>query len=205
MESTEFIDRIKSSITDLPGKEAHHKMSMVRVKDEPKQVIENAKKSAVMLLLYPKKDVWYSVLIQRPAYDGVHSRQMALPGGQYEQEDESFEMTAHRETWEEVGVKGVEILGALTFVYIKPSNFVVYPYVGYLMSEPKFKLQEDEVDSVVEFPIDLLLDETLVKTSNVETKLYGTLKVPSFVIEEKVVWGATAAMLSEFKEILKKM
>ncbi len=199
----QLLEKVKSGIAQLPGVEAHHKMSMVRFKQEPQHVLDNARKSAVMLLLYPKNDQWYSVLIQRPTYDGVHSGQIALPGGQMENEDLDLEATAIRETLEEVGVDGMQVLGKLTQVYIKPSNFIVHPFVGWLESEPQFDLQEEEVAEVVTFPVEILLDDSIVYKATVPTKNYGELKVPAFDIKDKVVWGATAAILSEFKEILK--
>lgn len=189
---------------ELPGKEFHRKMAAMtplRGEAPPKA---NARKSAVLLLLYPNKDQILIPYIQRPAYDGVHGGQMSLPGGKVELEDESLIRTALREAQEEIGIKAidVQILGRLTEIYIAPSNYFVLPVVGYLNYIPEFYPDSKEVDSILNISIDELLDKKNAKVSTITNK-FATFETASFVIQEKVIWGATALMTAEFLELVK--
>ena len=122
---------------------------VTRIKPRP-----DAKQSAVLVLLYPKEGETHFVLIERNTYEGVHSGQIGLPGGRVEPGDGSFEATALRETQEELGVnpKAVTMVRALSDVYIPPSNFLVYPFVGYMDTTPVFNPDSREVYEVVEVP-----------------------------------------------------
>ena len=192
----------------LPGENAQMLMgSGIRMKElRFMPADENTKKSAVMILLYPKNNSIYSVLILRPKYNGTHSGQVSLPGGKFETCDNDFSETALRETQEEVGIDAskINIIGALTELFIPPSNFLVFPFVGYLNEEPLFFANKKEVTKIIEYPISMLINEDIVKTKTFEIKNNISFAAPYFDINGNVVWGATAMILSEFKEILKK-
>lgn len=162
--------------------------------------------SAVTLLLFAAQDNSPSLLlIERPVYDGVHSGQIALPGGKMEDSDKSLEHTALREMKEETGFDGeVEILGKLSDVYIPPSNFLVTPFVAYTNSRPLWKPDEREVASLIEAPLDFLNDDRLVGEGEFITSSKYKVKAPFFIFQSHRIWGATAIMLSEFREILRK-
>lgn len=168
---------------------------------------ENAILSSVLILLYPSSENIRFVLMLRPDYDGVHSGQISLPGGKYEDSDESLIYTALREAAEEVGIdpSRVQILGQLTELYIPPSNFIVTPVVGYLTSHPVFIADPMEVAKIIEVTLSEFLDDENVQ--NAEMKLRNGIKmsVPAFLIGGNVIWGATAMILSEFREILQEV
>lgn len=166
---------------------------------------EQTRKSGVLILLYPKYNEIFSVLIQRPEYNGVHSGQMAFPGGKYETFDMDLSQTALRETYEEIGVKteAITLTGALTKLFIPPSNYSVFPYVGFTETTPQFKTDPKEVDGIVEYNINCLLDDSIIKVKNINV-LNNPIRAPYFDISGNMVWGATAMILSEFKELLKK-
>ena len=165
----------------------------------------NPRKAAVMMLFYPKKMQTHLALILRSSYDGVHSSQIAFPGGKVEVEDLDLKHTALRETHEEIGVHPatINVVRAFTEVYIPPSNFMVYPFFGYSHNELYFELQEDEVAGMVELPLKDFLDDNIIVTSTIKTSYAESIEVPGFQIEEHFIWGATAMMLSELKETLK--
>ncbi len=168
--------------------------------------IRNAKQSAVMALLYPDaKANTNIVLILRKTYKGVHSAQIGFPGGRLEAADASLKEAALRETFEEVGVPSndIQVVKELTDVYIPPSNFYVQPYLGFTESTPVFVKQEDEVEDILEVRLNDLLDDDLIISQTVSTSYNVDVEVPAFKLNGYVVWGATAMMLSEIKDILK--
>ena len=193
---------------DLPSTSAHIKMApleRVKLLDKGFDSYENARKAAVMMLLYPKNELTHLLLIVRNSYPGVHSSQIAFPGGKVEEIDLDLKETALRETLEEIGIHPdkISVIRAFSSVYIPPSNFLVYPFLGVSDSELEFSLQEEEVAGIIEMPLSLLLDDSIISIKILETSYAKSIEVPVFQIENHTVWGATAMMLSELKDALK--
>ena len=202
---------VKIEKMELPGEQFHFKMApMQRLLELKKKAREmkTAKKAAVMCLFYPdSKGETYFILILRKTYKGVHSNQIAFPGGKVEPDDISYMHTALRETEEEVGVsqKDISVLKTLTEIYIPPSNFFVQPYLGITASTPHFVAQEEEVEALIEVPLSELLDDTVKITQKMTTSYAKEIQVPAFKLQGQVVWGATAMMLNEVREILRNI
>ena len=209
MDFQEFLQYVPKLIdAKLPALDAHLKMApLERLESLKNNNLESKKPriAAVMMLFYPKNDTTHLVLIVRNSYKGVHSAQIAFPGGKYEQEDTNFAATALRETHEEVGIHPdkIEILKPFTELYIPPSNFMVYPFLGISKEELVFVPQPSEVAHIIELPLTVFLDEALVVETNLSTSYADDITIPAFKIEEHIVWGATAMMLSELKEVVK--
>ena len=110
---------------------------------------------AVLILMYLRDEEWHFALIERPEYDGVHSKQIALPGGKQDLDDRDLVHTAFRETEEEIGIpqSALELLSDLSPVYIPPSNFLVSPFVGITTEEAHFVREEREVAQIIEVPL----------------------------------------------------
>lgn len=172
--------------------------------------IENydCREGSVLLLLYPKNgravDLHF-VLTRRHEYPGTHSGQISFPGGQRE-DGEPLEKTALRETQEEIGVpgQGTAILGQLTPLYIPPSNYCIFPFVGHRDAEPTFRPDPREVAEIIEAPLSLLLDESTLQGEWMDHPQYGRRWIPFFNIFGHRVWGATAMVLAEFMTLLKQ-
>ena len=167
---------------------------------------KNPNKAGVMAMFYPDdNDITHLVLILRKTYRGVHSNQVGFPGGRVEDIDKNLKHTALRETEEEIGIPAsdIKVLKRLTRLYIPPSNFWVYPYVGIMAKSPNFILQESEVEQVLEVSLKEFLDEDNLITQKLTTSYAEEIEVPAFFLSGHVVWGATAMMLSELKEMLK--
>lgn len=165
----------------------------------------NPRKAAVMMLFYPKNKETHLVLIVRNTYPGIHSSQIAFPGGKVELEDINLAHTALRETEEEIGVdrNKIEVIRSFSEVYIPPSNFLVSPYLGICQSQLDFEMQPDEVAGIIELPLtDFLNDKNLVMRK-LTTSYANEIDVPAFLVQEHIVWGATAMMMSELKETIK--
>ncbi|WP_298236643.1 CoA pyrophosphatase [uncultured Algibacter sp.] len=201
-----------SKVKNIPlnGETSHFKMvppfrqALLR---KQKEVIKQAKRAGVVALFYPdSQDETHFVLILRKTYEGVHSAQVGFPGGKLETQDASIQAAAIRETFEEVGVtqNQIDIILKLSQVYIPPSNFYVQPFLGIAKKTPQFILQEDEVESIIEVPLQHFLDDTSIITKTVSTSYCVDVEVPAFKLNGYTVWGATAMMLSEIKDLLKE-
>lgn len=144
--------------------------------------------------------------MKRPDYDGTHARQVSFPGGQLEGSETHAE-AALREFKEETGVDcyADQVLGELTQLYIPPSNFHVQPFVAYSTEQPVFDPDPVEVDSIIELPVPMLLNEEIATEGLVTLSTGVTRKTPYYEVDDHVVWGATAMILSELKEILTRI
>jgi 8-oxo-dGTP pyrophosphatase MutT (NUDIX family) len=196
------------SEVELPSITSHIKMApLERVKSlqEPIYSSLTAKKAAVMMLFYPKERETHLVLIKRNSYLGVHSSQIAFPGGKVDPEDVDYRQTALRETFEEIGISEdkISVVKDFTPLYIPPSDFLVYPFMGVCSTEIEFVLQQEEVAGIIEVPLKTLLDDAIISNKILDTSYAKSLEVPVFEIEGHIVWGATAMMLSELKDVLK--
>jgi 8-oxo-dGTP pyrophosphatase MutT (NUDIX family) len=212
MTFNEFEKRIvKIKKMDLPGESVQYKMAPIERLLEMKRLAkerDSAQKAGVLMLFYPSQDTkTYFSLILRKAYNGVHSAQVGFPGGKFEEGDHSLKYTALRETEEEVGVakEQVEVLTELTDIYIPPSNFYVQPYLGITRKTPRFILQQDEVEELIEVRLDHFMDDTTIGIETLSTSYAKNIEVPIFNLNGHVVWGATAMMLSEVREMLKQL
>jgi 8-oxo-dGTP pyrophosphatase MutT (NUDIX family) len=202
----EYVPNLAEAV--LPAMEAHIKMvPFERIESLKNNAAENnsPRMAAVMMLFYPKNGITHLVLIVRNSYEGVHSGQIAFPGGKYETEDEIFSKTALRETQEEVGVSPaiIDVIKAFTQVYVPPSNFIVHPFLGICKEEICFVLDPSEVSSIIELPLSVFLNDEILIESKISTSYAKEINVPAFDIEGHVVWGATAMILSELKDVLK--
>ncbi|GGK20440.1 coenzyme A pyrophosphatase [Yeosuana aromativorans] len=195
----------------LPAEPSQFKMSppfRMELLRQQKEAIKHAKKAGVLALFYPNSQHQTTlVLILRKTYKGVHSGQVGFPGGKIEKQDQSLEAAALRETYEEIGVpiNQVEVRRQLTEVYIPPSNFYVQPFIGVSRTTPTFTKQEDEVEAIIEVPLQHFFDEEAVTLKRVSTSYKLDVEVPAFKLNDNVVWGATAMILSEIKDLLKQL
>lgn len=205
---TIFVDQLRKALSNgLPGMEAQIQMApkfreIIQLSRHEKS---KAKQGSVLLLLYPvSSSRIYTVFIKRAKDGGSHSGQMALPGGKHDTDDHSFEHTALRETYEEIGIKPelISIIGRLSSLYIPVSNFWVLPVVGYLTDIPVFKINPTEVQKVIVVDINELIcpENCLVKKINIHNVLVET---PFFDVKGHHIWGATAMIVSEFLTILR--
>ncbi|WP_116787233.1 NUDIX hydrolase [Flavobacterium psychrotrophum] len=205
---TNYIPKLLNE--QLPAVAAHLKMAPVERKAslEPDYYLKNnPRNSAVMMLFYPKDREATIVLTKRNTYAGVHSAQISFPGGKAELTDKDLAYTALRETEEEIGLepKDIHIVMPFTKIYIPPSNFLVSPFLGLMQHEPVFKPDPTEVAEIIELPLDLLLDDAIVRNVQLKTSFGDGIDVPAFNVGNHIVWGATAMILSELKETIKSV
>ncbi|MDP2386238.1 MAG: CoA pyrophosphatase [Bacteroidota bacterium] len=203
-----FISSLRKSLLQpLPGKNVQYEMASMFRRNEilALESITGFKESAVCILLYEKDGEIVFPLIERVVYDGVHSGQIAFPGGKKDETDPDLKITALRELHEETGIKVDEenVAGQLSQLYIPPSNFMVSPFVASLHQPPQFQISEFEVQQVVECSLSELLNDAIIKETIVTVANGLKIKTPYFDIRGKVVWGATAMILNELKFIIR--
>ena len=192
---------------ELPGLEAQFKLAPLMRKRLGKAINYDQlkpKKAAVMALVCPgTNDELQMVFMLRKQYEGVHSNQIGFPGGKLEHL-EDYLQAALRETYEEIGIieNDITVLRALTEVYIPPSNFLVQPYLGWIAKRPEFILEAKEVERLIEIPLMNILDDQFLASEVMKTSYANAIEVPVFKFNEDIIWGATAMMLSEIKDLI---
>lgn len=198
---------LSESVEALPGWNSHEKLSPPYRERYDIEVIKktNPRVASVLILLYENDfgDVEFPITM-RVSYEGAHSHQFSLPGGQYEEQDISLDQTAIRETVEELGIfdEDIEVISQLTEIFIPPSNFIVYPFIGVHHGTPAFNPDESEVEYVIPLDLEAFLN---AEPESFEKEFSGLkVDIPGYNIgDEEFIWGATAMILEEFKDILK--
>jgi 8-oxo-dGTP pyrophosphatase MutT (NUDIX family) len=202
---------VKVKHLELFGETSHAKMSppyRLELAKKMKEKSISAKKAGVLALFYPNNNGETTiVLILRKTYKGVHSAQVGFPGGKYEDEDKDLMITAIREAEEEVGVPKamVKVIKTMTPLYIPPSNFMVHPYLAISETTPNFVKQDEEVEAIIEVSLYDFIKDTNMITTRVPTSFNVEVDVPAFILNGHIVWGATAMMLGEIKDLLKEV
>ena len=189
----------------LPGRGAQMSMAVrPRPGDRPDLPDPCPREAGVLILLYERDGRLLLPLTRRTLTVEMHSGQISLPGGAREPQDHSFEQTALRETREELGIPNaaISVLGPLTPLYIPPSQFCVYPYVGRTPGAFPLSPDPDEVAEVIEVSLDHLL-EPATRQENTHLRDGKRYDVPLYVVASHRVWGATAMILAEFLALLR--
>lgn len=190
---------------NLPGQAAQRKMAPPlrgKYSDPP----ANARSASVMALLYPVGGVLHLLYIQRTSpVNDHHAGQISFPGGSVDPGDTDALDTALRELEEEVGVgrTDIEVLGALTPLYIPVSNFLVDPFVGYISYQPPLTPQVSEVARTLELPLgDFLKPAALQISSRQLANGMALPEVPYWAVAGEEVWGATSMITAELLAVL---
>ena len=144
------------------------------------------------------------LLTQRTDHLSAHAGQISFPGGRLEDVDASAEDAALRETEEEVGLerRHVELVGQLD-LYVTRTGFEVTPVVGIVT--PPFAIKPDpfEVADVFEVPLSFIIDPS---NHQKQSRLHNGIERQFYVLpyEDRYIWGATAGMLVNLAEVLRK-
>ena len=201
----DLIARLRARLeAELPGREAQWTMGPSTRKGRSTLDVERraCREGAVLALLFPYDEATGLVLTKRPNTLSAHAGQVSFPGGRRE-DGETLVDTALRETQEELGVpaEAIAVLGPLTPLYIPPTRFCVYPFVGALDHRPRYRPSPVEVDRVIEVDLGHIRDPANRREE--DWTLRGRpARVPFYAIDGETVWGATAMMLAELVALL---
>ena len=206
----DLINQLQSRLLQhpLPGTDAHYKMAHAVRRVDPNPDPSMVRDAAVLITLFEKSPGdWYLLFIRRTStHEGdKHGGQIGFPGGKREVGDPDLMYTALRETEEEIAIdlSGIDVLGALSPLYITVSKFMVHPFLAYSWKVPQLSRQEMEVEEILEIPLSSFLDPSTRLSTRIRIRPGIILnEVPSFQINGHIIWGATAMMLNEFLEIV---
>ncbi|WP_299627287.1 CoA pyrophosphatase [uncultured Tenacibaculum sp.] len=209
MDFTQFKSHIRQLKTKpLGGLTSQFKLvPEIRIKISEETIKKsNPRKAAVFCLFYPNSEgEMFFLLTKRASYKGTHSAQISFPGGKVDDVDKDLEDTALRELEEEVGIhrNTITLIKQMSDTYIPPSNFMVTPFIGFSDEKPEFIINE-EVANTIEVSLKDLLDDSLVSSIEMNTSYMKNIEVPCFKFNGYIVWGATAMILSEIKDLIKE-
>jgi 8-oxo-dGTP pyrophosphatase MutT (NUDIX family) len=205
-----FIESLQQRLVTgpLPGHAAHQRMAHAVRRAEP--IVDPAvfREAGVLITFYtPAPAEWRLIFIRRAVSHprDKHAGQVAFPGGKRDAGDPDLMYTALREAEEEIALdlRHVDVLGALSPLYITVSKFMVHPFVAYAAEVPPLVRQAEEIEEILDLPLAAFLDPASRQSTRI--RLSGGMilnHVPAYVVGGHVIWGATAMMLSELLELL---
>ncbi len=161
---------------------------------------------SVLILLFEENGVIKLPLTKRATYKGAHSAQISFPGGKAEAGENAIQ-AALREAEEEIGIHqaDVNVIGQLSDFNVIPSNFLVTPIVGSLNYVPVFKPDPREVEKIIYAELTgLIRDDAVYEEEILAAGVYPMI-APHFLIEDEIVWGATAMMLNELRVVVREI
>lgn len=204
------IDTIKHTVSTnlcqkgLFGACAHQSMSSIE-RRYPILAPPSCKIAAVLCLVYPKNKTLYLAYILRSSKDkrDKHAGQVGFPGGKREEIDTDNLATALREAKEEIGIipADVEIITHLSELYVPVSNFLIYPFLGFLTYTPIFCIEEREVETLIEIPLHALTPKNRIKM-DIPVRDVVLPQTPCYSINEYTIWGATAMITREIEALI---
>lgn len=158
--------------------------------------------SSVLVIIHFPHKVPSVLLTKRSLFLKNHPGEISFPGGKFCSSDKSFIDTAIRETHEEIGitVNKKQIIGCLSPTYTYTSKILIYPFIA-LEDKISDKLQPNsEVERIINLPVEKL------KASLTEDEYHSNknFKMFKFIIDNYIIWGATARILKDLLDILKQ-
>ncbi|MBX7056621.1 MAG: CoA pyrophosphatase [Leptospirales bacterium] len=206
-EQQKIFDRLRRRMLEpLPGAKAQYRLAPSHRPGPEMNPGPSApvKQAGVLLPLFYRAGALRICMIRRPEESGPHSRQIAFPGGRREDSDADLQATALRETTEEIGlaIPPDNVAGALSSLYVAPSQFYVEPFVALILAPDQYRADEEEVAEVLEFQLQDFAKSENFRIEEWIVRGFRTT-VPHFRIDGETIWGASAMMLAELLEILK--
>jgi len=163
---------------------------------------EEVRLAAVSILIENDNDNYPIYMIKR-ADEGVHALEWAFPGGKYEEEDSDLLDTAIRETHEEIGISKdfISFWGPLDPVYTLGTGWKIFPFIGVVKSDIKTVKNEEEIQEITKIPLFKLLESKNNRYVSFTTT-NGRIDSKSYVYENKLIWGASARIISQINSFI---
>jgi 8-oxo-dGTP pyrophosphatase MutT (NUDIX family) len=159
--------------------------------------------AAVLVALFraPVGHELHVILTLRRADLRRHAGEISFPGGRRDAEDADLKDTALREAEEEIGLprSEVHLFGELPPTSTFATNYLIHPFVGLIPAGLAWRLSAVEVDAVLELPLSAL---RAGKTRRRLERRGISFETNVYVVEEHLIWGATARILENLLERL---
>jgi 8-oxo-dGTP pyrophosphatase MutT (NUDIX family) len=141
------------------------------------------------------------VLTKRRADLRRHAGEISFPGGRKDPGDADLSATALREAEEEIGLdrSQVRLLGTLPTTSTFATNYVIHPFVATIPAGTLWTLSAQEVDEVLELPLDAV---RAAKTVTDIERRGITFQTDAYILDSNVIWGATARILAHLFDAL---
>jgi len=157
--------------------------------------------AAVLLALIDRPGGFTMLFTERARHLAHHPGQVSFPGGRVDEREDAV-AAALREAWEEVQMppEAVDVAGRLP-THVTGTGFSITPVVGFVGGDFHPHPDPGEVAAVFEVPLEAVLAPGALRVAWRER--HGTrFKVYELEHSGRLIWGATAAMLKSFKEVL---
>lgn len=157
--------------------------------------------AGVLVPLYLERGELHAVFTKRREDLRRHPGEISFPGGRYDEGEPDLLATALREAEEEIGLarQSVEVVGALTPISTFVTGYAVHPFVGVIEPGQQWALSAREVAQVLEFSLAAL------RTGYAKRRLVRRgipIRTDTYVVDDHLIWGATARILGELLERL---
>jgi len=194
--NVETLNKVLSAYNPEPGDiRGDHDLNGFRPKPDNRE-------AAVLVPIVKHEDELTVLFTKRTDHLNHHPGQISFPGGHTEEEDESAEHAALRETFEEVGLpeEYIQVIGRLND-YVTRTGFRVTPIVALIDAPYPTDPDDHEVAEVFEVPLSFLMDELNHQKC---TRIFAGQKRHFWAMpyDDYYIWGATAGMLKNLYNVL---
>ena len=158
------------------------------------------KLASVLIIIYGDKPE--ILMTKKPITLTQHGGEISFPGGKMSELDNDLLDTALRETKEETGLKisRDDVVGQLKQVITLNSGFTIVPFLCILDGIGQL-VPNSEVESFLHIPLLTFLD-TL--ENDLDPKHNSIQEMYTYTFEKNLIWGASARMLKQITDVLKK-
>ncbi|HYH61679.1 MAG TPA: CoA pyrophosphatase [Solirubrobacterales bacterium] len=129
-----------------------------------------------------------------------HAGEISFPGGRHD-EGETYLQTALREAHEEIALDPavVEVVGALPPIGTFVTNFKVHPIVGLIEADLEYVASPAEVETILTFSLEKLRESFAMRRL---VRRGIPIRTPTYLVDDHLIWGATARILGDLLERL---
>ena len=156
------------------------------------------KLASVLVTIYGSEPT--ILMTEKPKHLKFHAGEISFPGGKWDKSDSDLLETALRETREEINlsISREQVVGQLDSVTTLNSKFTIIPFVS-IVDEISEVSGNAEVEKIFQIPLKPFLN---TMADDPDPDHQSILEMFTFSFENKTVWGASARVLNQIKNII---